>query len=393
LTNKSCVHSKVGISLQDTNGVLFPCCKYNDSGNKNRLPTIYDIDSLDSLHHRSEYSNLRAEIENDLKPSPCNRCWKMEENGLRSKRQDTNHIYDRMGIEDGYIQDMEIALDFTCNMMCRICGPHSSSKWGAATTVLEKLMERGIDNGNHMDRGTLEYQSNFKRVMDNTDLSKARVIKVLGGEPFYSKNLAWFVDKLHDEIDDSSKLNLNIFTNNSIFPSDQMLKKLLRFKSLTITSSIDAVGDLASVIRWGIPWSTIESNCKRWGELQRECDNLSLITCSTISLLNVNKVQDLLDFGNRYEFWIGLSYLDTPSYLSAHMVPRDIRERWILPHTSNGKWKEQVDMHNEFLLSDIVDANLFGKFIESVQILDAYQKCDFKMVNREMYDLAVEMSA
>lgn len=393
MVDKSCVHSRVGISLQDTNGVLFPCCKYNDSANTSRLPTIYDVDTLDGLHFNSVYTDLSNRIESDSKPSACKRCWKMEENGLRSKRQETNHIYDRIGMEVGYIQDMEMALDFTCNMMCRICGPHSSSKWMSATKVLEQLRDREIDNCNHMDRNPVDYQTNFRRVIGNTDLSKARVIKILGGEPFYSKNLAWFVDKLHAEIDDSSNLNLNIFTNNSIFPSDAILHKLMRFKSLTITSSIDAVGDLASVIRWGIPWSTIENNCKRWSELQKTNGNLSLITCSTISMLNVNRVQDLLDFGNKYDFWIGLSYLDTPSYLSANMVPRDIRQRWLLRCDGNERWKEQVDMHNDFIMSDIEDQNLFGKFVESVHILDAYQKCDFKMVNREMYDLAVELSA
>lgn len=388
--NKSCIHSKVGISLQDANGVLYPCCKFMDVHNNTNLPTIYNIDTLDNLHYRPEYLKIKNDIETNNKPVSCHRCWKLEDNNIQSRRQESNQKYQQTGIVDGYIQDMEIALDFTCNMMCRTCGPHSSSKWMAAKPVIDELRSLDIDDCDFINKNPIDFQKNFKRVMEKTNLSKSKNIKILGGEPFYSKNIDWFIDKLYNEVTDTDNFMLNIFTNGSVFPNELTLKKLLKFKNIIITASIDAVGDLASVIRWGVPWEVIENNCKKWSQLAVDYNNLTLSTCTTVSVLNVNRVTDVFEFGAKYNFFIGLNYLDTPEYLSVYMFPKDIRSRWVL--SNNTKWEQQVNYHNMSLLSNMQEKNRFDEFLKSIKILDSYQNCSFEKVNKEIYDLSIELA-
>ena len=55
---RSCVHSKVGVSVVDPKGELWPCCKYQRDSD-NPLPTIFDVDTLDKLHNNSPYEKIK----------------------------------------------------------------------------------------------------------------------------------------------------------------------------------------------------------------------------------------------------------------------------------------------------------------------------------------------
>ena len=62
---RSCVHSKVGVSVVDPKGELWPCCKYQRDSD-NPLPTIFDVDTLDKLHNNSPYEKIKFDIENNI---------------------------------------------------------------------------------------------------------------------------------------------------------------------------------------------------------------------------------------------------------------------------------------------------------------------------------------
>ena len=74
---RSCVHSKVGVSVVDPKGELWPCCKYQRD-KANPLPTIFDVDTLDKLHDNFPYKKIRYDIENNIDSIACASCWKKE---------------------------------------------------------------------------------------------------------------------------------------------------------------------------------------------------------------------------------------------------------------------------------------------------------------------------
>ena len=49
-------------------------------------------------------------------------------------------------------------------------------------------------------------------------------------------------------------------------------------------------------------------------------------------------------------------------------------------------------LFNSSLLADIKTENELNSFLKSLDILDSYQKCSFKNVNNEMYELARKYS-
>ena len=362
----SCIHSHVGVSLVDASGKLRPCCKFKSGWD---IPTIFDVDTLDGLHARAEYTQLQSALATDTWPAPCRVCERSEATEIESRRQFTDRMYTKHDLyTDGHIQDLEISLDYTCNMMCRMCAPGASSKWGAATSVIKQFNDLSIELDTHTEYKS--YQDQFYKVFSNTDLSHARHVKLEGGEPFYAKHFEWFLDKLDKEVIDKDKLFLNITTNGSVYPNAELLEKLAKFNT-TIAFSIDAHGDLANCLRWGVEWKTVESNIRKW---MTHSDQFNLFTNITVSILNVNMMMPLIKFCNSIKLRMSFSELTHPEYLSMYQLPLELRKRWA----------NNISNFDELLLADITFEPQFKKLINSTHILDNYQGIDFALVNPEM---------
>lgn len=374
---KFCIHSQAGVSLVEASGVIKPCCKFQNTANSK---TIFDIASLNSIHRSQEFVDIQTDLDNDVFPTGCNYCKQAESIGLQSRREYTNKMYNESDFfVPSYVQDLEIALDYTCNMMCRSCNPGASSRWNIATSVISQFDEHNIpiDTSN----GYKSYQDQFRKVFNNTDLSHARIVKIQGGEPFYAKNLEWFIDKLDREVIDKTKLHIDIFTNGSIFPNIELLGKLSKLNA-SICFSLDAYGDLASAIRWGVDWSVIEHNIRKWRTFSTTNTNVRLLANVTVSLLNVNKLQPLLDFCSSLDINPDFSELTFPEYLSMFQLPKAIRSQW--------QYNNRV--LNELIMLDMEIEPQLNKFLKSIDILDNYQGNSFKLENAEMYHLIQQLS-
>jgi molybdenum cofactor biosynthesis enzyme MoaA len=381
MSPKSCIHTYSGISIARLNGTIQPCCKYQTSKD---TPTIFDVDSLNDIHSSKYYKNLQQQLDSGIFPPGCIQCQTDEAVGITSTRQHTEQvIFDNAErFKKNNIQDLEIGLDFTCNMMCRMCGASASSKWGQAKTVqaLFKKHELPYDSADNLKKYR-NYQSQFFKIFENTNLSEVIHIRLEGGEPFYSKNINWFIDKLDQEVKNKNNLVLSIFTNCSIFPSTDLLEKLKKFH-LNITFSLDAIGELAETIRWGASWTSIETNVQLWKSFADDNKNVQLSTSTTVSLLNVNAIDDLIEFCNSNSIKMFINHLTMPEYLSIYQLPVEVRKQWL-----NGN-----DRFNELLLADIKTPQQFDKFLKSVEILDQYQQKSFALNNSEIYNLIVELN-
>jgi organic radical activating enzyme len=304
LTKKYCIHAQAGVSLTETSAVINPCCLFQSNG---EMPTLFDVSTLDNLHQTDPYVKTQQQLQQGLEVTQCSRCTAHEALGIKSKRQHSNQLFSDTTIVPGYVYDLEIALDYTCNMMCRMCSPMSSSKWGAAYGLLEELANTGIDVGYVKHKSYKNYQDQFYKVFNNTSFKYMKHIKIEGGEPFYAKNLEWFLEKLYNESDNVADIKLNIFSNGSIFPDSSILKKLESFQT-NITFSLDAYGDLATVIRYGVDWKDIELSLRQWSNYAKNSE-IFLCTNTTLNIMNINMVDPLLEFCN--DLNIDVNYNET----------------------------------------------------------------------------------
>lgn len=363
-----CIHSQVGVSVVDSNGTILPCCKFTDIGN---LPTIFDIDSLNNLHQSYPYHKIKHDLNNGKWPTGCQTCKVAEQSGTGSRRVWSNKFYKEHNLlHPPAIQDLEIALDYTCNMRCQICNPSASSKWGTSAKLLQDLDSAGIDymkNSHYRN-----YQDRMKLILSNTDLSQARHIKIEGGEPFYAKHLSWFIDKLHQEVLNPDKLFLNITTNGSVYPTQQVIRQLEYFRNSGISFSLDGIGKLAENTRWGVSWETIDRTIQSFSKT-----DINLYASCTVSILNFNKLQALQDYLKHYNIKVSFNELTFPKHLSIYQLPLSVREQFV---TGNSEL-------DRILTADITINNQLTTTRDYIDIMDRHQKTDFRSVNRYVWEI------
>ena len=92
-----------------------------------------------------------------------------------------------------------------------------------------------------------------------------------------------------------------------------------KFKSVKIDISIDAVGELAESIRYGVKWEKIQNTLIEWSEIA------TIMISPTVSILNINKLQSIIDLS--YDYWF--MPLHDPFYLRHTQIPLNIREQWL----------------------------------------------------------------
>jgi len=332
-------------------GRITPCCLFDTShGWKSN---IYSGDVTE------EWVDARNRLNKQWIPE-CVICENNEKNGHESMRN--------TAIKNG----MQISLDFTCNFMCRICKPSLSSKWDSVNEDWSRFDREHY----YKDENRNIFSDAQARFLNYVDLTELEEVKIVGGEPFLSKRLPSFLKKLPK----TAKISFN--TNGSIFPDKQILKLLDKFSSVQMDVSIDAVGPLAECIRYGTIWKEVEKNIEKhmrqWNEVY---------IYSTISLMNVNKMNDVYDFAGGDEYHGGRSRMNAlfnPNFLRLEQIPLTYRKNWgIKELTANGDF-------NNIIYSDLEVNKEYEKIIDFLLTCDKHQNKNFKNVNSEIWELLNE---
>ena len=337
------------LSLAD--GRITPCCLFDTShGWKSN---IYSGDVTE------EWVDARNRLKKEWIPE-CVICENNEKNGHESMRN--------TAIKNG----MQISLDFTCNFMCRICRPSLSSKWDS----INENWTRFDKEHYYKDKNRKLFSDAQARFLNYLDLSQLEEVSIVGGEPFLSKKLLLFLKK----IPKNAKISFN--TNGSIFPDDNLLKILDTFSSVQVDISIDAIGPLAECIRYGTIWNEVEKNIKKHIEYWDE-----VYIYSTISILNVNKMNEVYDFAGGDEYHGGRSIMNAlfnPNFLRLEQIPLKYRKKWgIKELKSNGDF-------NNIIYSNSEVKKEYDKIKDFLLTCDKHQNINFKDVNPEIWELLNE---
>jgi molybdenum cofactor biosynthesis enzyme MoaA len=388
------------LAIVDNQGFVNPCCIFQRKNQNTEYSTIYELDiNLNKILTSQKWSDLREQMNlNDFIPE-CLNCSLSELSNIESKRQYYNNK-SSLDLLNFDLEDLEIALDYTCNMMCRICDPGQSSKWKNAKSLLEKLSKiNPIDSKIYKTPNDKKnYANKIKEVISNTDFSKLKRVNIVGGEPFYSKNLKYFLEKI-DNNAGIENIEISFNTNASIFPNDDVLSLLLKAKKILIRFSLDAIGDLASVIRHGVEWSVIDETIKKWSKYSTK-PNLKFVIHTTISVLNVNVLQKMIDYSFNNNIDLSVYDLKHPTYLSIYQIPVSIREKWLVKPAkkNNGPSILIAKRINQILTSSFnlneskwinktenFENNFdYTKFLSSTEALDNYHNNSFDSVNHEI---------
>ena len=291
-----------------------PCCSFSNGKDINWDNKLQNINSFNEALNTDRWKDLRDKTA----PDNCNYCVEGEKqsNNSHSLRLFWNDIIDNDEVQ---LEIMHISVDSLCNMSCLSCSPVQSSSWNKKKNIKE-LAENGFNFKHNNELSS--YVENFKRVAENTDYSKLKILKIGGGEPFYSDNVYWFIKHLESKVN-LNNIDLWINTNASIIPKDNMWQLIKKFRSIHLDMSIDAVGEYHEYVRYGSKWTDVLSFID-FVKNNKE-DNMFLRVHSVYSILNFNLYTNVLDFFIENDIEFTCTVLQYPKYLSVLNIPRQYR--------------------------------------------------------------------
>lgn len=335
------------LDFYNPDGSVTPCCYFD------KEKTSFGWNSYIPNIKYFEWYDMKERMSEGWIPE-CHICENQEKLGFESMRQEWNK---RSSASVG-LEGIELALDYTCNFMCRTCTPALSTAWRKFDEDWERF-------DGHFWRPTHNYNSlNFLKTLD---LSELKTVRVVGGEPFLSNRLQEFLDIL------PIGCEIVFNTNGSVFPDQKIVDTLLDKFKVKIDISIDAIGNLAECIRFGTIWEEVSKN------IDRHFDTWDLVKIyTTISVLNVNRINDVYD---KWKDNCEMNNLTHPNFLRPEQIPINYRESWKIPSLKG------VGDFNNLILSDLPVEYEYEKCVDFLNTCDNHQGVNFKDVNPVIWEI------
>lgn len=250
----------------------------------------------------SAYNNPFSDLDTGIPQTVCQTCHNAESHDILSNRERFNQrLTDTPGIQSIDIRNFNL-----CNARCRTCGPYNSNQWGNELGKPHTLAHQVLT----------EYKSLF--------ITPAlREVHYTGGEPFINGEQWVLLEELIDA-GLSKNISLNYNSNLSVLKyKDKNIVDLWKnFRSVSVVASIDAIGTKFNYLRSGLNWNEVEKNI----EYLRSIPNISLSIGTTVSILNLWFIVELLDYFQG-KLKVNLTDLHFPDYLALTTIPDRLKDR------------------------------------------------------------------
>lgn len=293
-----------------TTGSVTPCCHVSVADDR-----AWDsVDLLEGLYSK-KFIETRDMLNDGVWPSICETCKSREAVGIKSPRMYATEKYDTFKYTDVKLKTLDVKFTNTCNLMCRMCFPGSSSLIEKFYTNHERPKFMSKPN---ITVNNAEEKVKYVKTAIQDGLEK---LKVTGGEPFACKYfmevMDWCIDNGYER-----ELSLSIITNGTKF-SKSVVNKMTKFKKLNIVVSIDGTGSVYQYIRHKSTWEQLCSNMNNLLKLKNTMqDRLSISINCTLQSYNLHNIAKLAQYANT---------LGVELYVSTNLLPKDgeLSVKWL----------------------------------------------------------------
>lgn len=283
-------------SLVSTSGEYKPCCRYSGK-------TGYNLSthSVEQWWNSDYLKDLRNQMISGNHIKECRRCYRQEEQGVKSFRQNSNEEWAQYNATPSNMPvDWEIQITNLCNLKCLMCNP-----WSSSQVLQEDNKIFGLSFNQH------DYEWNpdhIEKIKEMFHTGQSFVIR--GGEPFI---VPWLQD-IVNEIPGRKRFLIN--TNATKF--DQKWFDILSRHDVRMSLSIDGYQDLNYYIRFPSNWTDILSNINKMKLLPSA--NVFINTC--VQNLNVLELDKLLIWAHNQNLFVNLDVLTYPVYFEPSCLPQ-----------------------------------------------------------------------
>lgn len=276
----------------------------------------------------SEYmKGLRKSLWNSERHPDCARCWKEEDQGSPSLRNNYNSLFSKFAnfkdikesVKNNFIVKTEpvswdLRVGNLCNIKCVMCNPMYSTKIAEEDEKHHDQIIKIFPNKQSFDHSSIvnwDTTNQGKELLDNITES-ARWVKLQGGEPLAVKTVRDFIENLHEDT------VLNITTNGTVLDK-RLLKALSRLKQVDVSISLEAASNANDIIRYGSSWTKLEQNILELINLP----NVEVQINHVLQITSVFYLPEVINFAEKHNLHLKIGILDQPDYLSLSACPKD----------------------------------------------------------------------
>ena len=292
------IHGGLNINLKNSNGQIGfnQCCLST---------TNLEIDNtLENIWNNQKLISIRELNKTNVWNKDCWECQRLESSGHSSFRLG---MLDKFGVKEDLTgpQRIDLLFDLSCNLACRICGPHSSTFWQ------KHLKENNMLVGNYPTKSRLD---DIIKVLKSLDLTNLEMVQYCGGETLMG-NTYWETSKILAELipNDKEKLTLG-FQTNGTQPIDEKYYEIIeKFHLVKFVISLDGTKDKFDYLRWPANWNQVSDNILQMREklpvnvmfiIQETACNLNLFYHDEVSSwinsnFNTNRLGDVTNYAKQ----------------------------------------------------------------------------------------------
>jgi len=313
-----------------------------------------DPNDPSSLQNTPQKIRERQAMLDGEKPSGCNYCWSIEDDGglsdryIKTQAVPTYRLYKWMKAERPLTTNpymLEIAFDRICNLACAYCGPAFSTKWandiknyGPYEGLLTDSRYTKSNDEDMIDQGENPYVEAFFKWLPTLERD-LKWLRVTGGEPTMSPNFWRFLDRLKE-----GEFNRDLSINTNLVCKEDVLQRLLdtvgsNFRTVLHTS-IESSLKQTEYIRDGFDgdvWmknviTVLESPSYVVNRLNFTTSINNLGVWSMIDYLNM--IKDLKIKYGQLRVELNCNFVHSPAFMRVQLIPIELRLEMVKEFTA-----------------------------------------------------------
>ena len=327
----------------EEDGKVTPCCVMPS----NLFPMG---NSLKDYYAGQPLEDLKQSLLNNERHPNCEWCWKNEDLGLKSHRNNSKPIFN--------ISSIHIRMSNVCNFKCRMCNPSFSSSWAIENNKHKVYLDFV---GEVLETNVFKSDTNLLPLLSELiKKGSLRHISISGGEPLLSEANLTFLDFLIEN-NLSQYITLSYSTNLSklTYKGVDFIQKWKKFKQVSLEVSIDGWGSQLEYGRTGCDSKTLFYNLIKVKPL------VSAINC-VVNMYSVWTLPVLEKLATKLQIPIIYSPCYYPNYLNPQILPQTMKEELRTTYTS----QDLTNLFNSFIVG--TDKITFTKDIKTIEGLQSY---------------------
>lgn len=312
---------------------------------------------LSGYKHERDLQALLDDHNNDRRSSFCDSCWKLEDSGIESKRQQYNRYYNQhIHLTDRSIKLNVVPVGNVCNLNCVTCDPAWSTGW----IKKHNFMKHQIWN-----KSNINQKINYAHI---ENISDTEHVEFIGGETLLSRSFWQQSETLNKDT------SFSMQTNGTVVLNQKQVELLKSFKKFNICFSLDGHDKIFEYLRQPATWDSTRDNITKYHEYFGKNKLKIYLTVSNLNIYYIDSI--MIELFKVLPVRIALNLVFNPSEFSYdNITPRFGK---IIEQNNPGFFRNRSIVWKG-------NKDTVRKVLQNLELQDQYSGLKFSQCMKEVY--------